>query len=269
MTHWFGNEPLRPSGLLGPVTIPASELPYMFWTHILIPLSVLLLAPLAALANGKSPVLLAPAANAVTYAPHFRWQREADTAIDEVHRIQIARDEAFADIACDDRLEVVSRFVPVKALVPAKYWWRVRRGDAEWSAVTAFEVREPEHVFTIRAGSDAAEVACVLRDAAAHCPAQVHFEPGDYNLAPVPGKSLVTLANIRDLVISGQGARLVLAGTLLTLNDCQRVTLRNFTVTPGRPGHTLVRIVKKDAANWQHDVYNAGAMCEGDRHGIP
>ncbi|MCY2990232.1 MAG: right-handed parallel beta-helix repeat-containing protein, partial [Planctomycetota bacterium] len=66
--------------------------------------------------------------------------------------------------------------------------------------------------------------------------------------APAPGKSLVTLANIRDLIINGHGARLVLAGTMLTLNDCQSVTLRNFTVTSARPGHTLVRIVKKDAA---------------------
>ncbi|MCY2990656.1 MAG: hypothetical protein NTY19_22675, partial [Planctomycetota bacterium] len=130
-------------------------------------LTALLLAPWATLANGNSPVPLAPAANAVTYAPHphFRWQRAADTKIDEVHRIQIARDEEFADIACDERLEVVSRFVPVKALPPAKYWWRVRRGDGEWSPATAFEVREPEPVFTIRADSDAAEVARVLRNA--------------------------------------------------------------------------------------------------------
>ena len=79
-THRFGNEPPLPSGLPGPVAIPASEPPYIFLKHILILLSVLLLSPLAALANGKSPVPPAPAANAVTYAPHphFRWQREAD-----------------------------------------------------------------------------------------------------------------------------------------------------------------------------------------------
>jgi hypothetical protein len=40
----------------------------------------------------------------------------------------------------------------------------------------------------------------------------------------------------------------VLGGTFLELIDCQRVTVRHFTVLPDRPAHTLVRIVKKDPA---------------------
>jgi len=98
---------------------------------VLLILSALLLAPLAALHAAETPRPLPPSAGAVVYAPHphFRWEREADVKIDEVHRIQIARDEKFADIVCDDRLEVVSRFVPVQPLVPGKYWWRVRRGQ--------------------------------------------------------------------------------------------------------------------------------------------
>ena len=213
--------------------------------------TALLFAPLAAAHGVGTPSPETPSAGAVVYSPHphFRWQRETDVKIDEVHRIQIARDEAFVEVVCDDRLEVVSRLVPVKALSPAKYWWRMRRGDGEWSQAVAFEVRAPEQQFTIRAGSDEATVARVLEEAAASCPARVDFEPGEYRLAPLDAKCLVTLAKVHDLIIDGHGARLVLAGTLLTLNDCQRVTLQHFTVTASQPGHTLVRVLKKDLAN--------------------
>lgn len=197
-----------------------------------------------------APMPEAPAVGARIFSPHphFRWQREADTRIDEVTRIQIARDDAFADIACDDRLEVVSRFVPVKPLAPAKYWWRVKCGGGPWSQASSFEVRDPERVFTIRAGSSATEVADVFNDVAAHCPARVNFEPAEYALTPQKGKILATLTKAHDLIIDGQGATLVLGGTLVCLNDCQRVTIQNLTLTPSRPGHTLVRIVSKDPA---------------------
>jgi hypothetical protein len=216
--------------------------------HPLTFLTALLLAPLSVLFATDAPKPESPVPGAAVYAPHphFRWQREADVKIDEVHRIEIARDEAFAEVVCDDRLEVVSRFVPVKALSPGKYWWRVRRGDGEWSQAVAFEVRAANMVFTIRAGSDAETVARVLQDAAACGPARVDFEHGDYALELKEGGSLVTMTGARDLIIDGHGAHLVLGGTFLTLSDCQRVTVQHFTLTPSRPGHTLVRVVAKD-----------------------
>ena len=219
--------------------------------HALVFLAALLLTPLAMLHADDELKLESPVAGAIVYAPHphFRWRREPDVKIDEVHRIQIARDDRFTDIACDDRLEVVSRFVPAKALLPGKYWWRLRRGEGEWSQAAAFEVRSPENVFTVRAGSDAQAVEKVLKDAAGHCPARVNFEPGEYSLSPQDGRSVATLEKATDLIIDGCGARLVLGGTLLALNDCRRVTIQNFTVTPNRPGHTLVRVLKKDAAS--------------------
>ena len=209
-------------------------------------LVTLLLMTKTALCAAPQPQ--SPMAGAVVYAPHphFRWAREADVKIDEMHQVQIARDEKFADIACDDRLEVVSRFMPVNPLAPGNYFWRVRRGAGEWSVAVPFAVRAPEHVFTVRAGSDAAAVARVLQEAATNCPAQVNFEPGAYTPAPLAGQSLATLTKVHDLLLDGHGARLVLAGTFLVLNDCQRVTLKDFTVTADRPGHTLVRVVKKD-----------------------
>ncbi len=190
-----------------------------------------------------------PVAGSVVYAPHphFRWKREANVKIDEVHRLQIARDQLFSDIVSDDRLEVVSRFVPVCPLEPGKYWWRVRRGEGDWSMTVPFEVRAPQCVVTVRAGSDAATVARAIREAAAHTPARVDFEPGEYALVPAEEpRSLITLEKVTDLTIDGHGATLVLGGAFLQLNNCRRVTIQNLTVTGKRPGHTLVRILRKE-----------------------
>jgi threonine aldolase len=74
----------------------------------------------------------------------------------------------------------------------------------------AFEVRAPEKVFTIRAGSDAETVARVLHEAAAHCPARVDFEPGEYRLTVRDRTGLVILKDAHDLTIDGHGAKLVL-----------------------------------------------------------
>ncbi len=216
-------------------------------------LAVLLLAPMVTLHAADAPRLVAPADGSVMYAPHphFRWQREEDVKIDEVHRIQIARDEKFADAVCDDRLEVVSRFVPVKPLAPGRYWWRVRRGEGDWCAAIPFEVRVPTNVFTIDANSDEATIARIIQEAASNCPALVNFEPGEYRVATnVPkGKSAVEINGAHDLILDGHGARLVAGGTFLSVSDSQRVTIQHFTVTPDKPGHTLVRILKKDEAD--------------------
>lgn len=212
-----------------------------------------ILVPLLALTDSvrcaSAPVPKSPASGSRVFSPHphFRWQREADIQIDEFHDIQIARDEAFHTVVCEDRLEVVSRFVPLRALDVGSYWWRVRRGNDSWSPAIHFEVCAPAKKYTIRAGSDSSEVARVLREAAAQSPARVDFEPGNYTLTPKPGESLVTLTNARDLRINGHGAQLVLGGTFLDLWDCQRVTVEHFTITPDHPGHTLVGVVRKDA----------------------
>lgn len=212
--------------------------------------AVLFIAPMASLLAIEAPSPESPATGSVVYSPHphFRWQREKDVRIDAEHRIQIGRSPEFKDIVCDERVEVVSRFVSANPLAPSTYWWRVSRGEGDWSPALAFEVRTPENHFTVRLGSDSATVARVLQEAAEHCPALVDFEPGEYHLAPVDGKSVVTLAKTRDLIIDGHGATLVLEGTLLVLNDAQRVTLRRFTVKSSDPGHTLVRVTKKDPA---------------------
>lgn len=219
----------------------------------LLALFLLLLLAVSSLQGAGSPTLSSPVDGVVVHSPHphFRWQRQADVKIDDVHRIQIARDAGFAEMVCDDRLEVVSRFVPAKALSPAKYWWRVRRGEGEWSQAGVFEIRPPGKSFTVRVGSDAETVAKVLREAASAGPARVDFEPGEYRLNIRERTGLVTLEGAHELIIDGHGAKLTLAGDscLLSLRGCRGVTIRNFVAASSQPGHTLVRVLEVDRSN--------------------
>ena len=75
--------------------------------HTIWRLATLLLTSMASLNAAVAPGPKSPAAGAVIYSPHpqFLWQREADVMIDEVHRIQIARDQFFAEAVCDDGLK--------------------------------------------------------------------------------------------------------------------------------------------------------------------
>jgi hypothetical protein len=198
-----------------------------------------------------APKPIAPAAGAVTYAPHphFLWQSDAEAKMEDVHTIQIARDENFASMVCEERIEVVSRFVPLQPLPAAKYWWRVRRSEAEWSQRAALEVRQPQHVFTIRAGSDEKEAARVMAEAQTHFPALVNFEPGEYRWSAADWTGVLRLRGVSDVTLDGCGARLIVRGTFLSVNDSQRVTVRNFHVTGDKPGHTLVRVTAIDAAH--------------------
>jgi len=206
----------------------------------------IVVALLASTGRADGPVPESPASGDAVYAPHphFRWHREGDVRIDDVHHVQIARDERFVDLAIDDRVQVVSRFVPAAPLPPGRYWWRVRREAGEWSPAIGFEVRDVERAFTITAGSDAADVGRILQEAAAAAPARVDFEPGDYRLETT-AEEIARLRAVKDLIIDGQGARIVLSGPLVSLHECARVTFRRLTITADRPGHTLVRIAAK------------------------
>jgi hypothetical protein len=224
----------------------------------------LLLLARTGLCAGK-PQLLSPVDGAVVYVPHphFHWQREEDAKFDDAHDLQIARDAAFADRVCDERLEVVSRFVPVKPLIPGSYWWRVRRADGEWSQARAFGIKTPQNSLAIRLGSDAREVARAIAEAQVHFPAIVHFEPGEYRLTATGHDGVATLRGVSDVIVDGHGARLILSGTFLTVLDSQRVTIRDLHVTGDVPGHTLVRVTSV-AASQKTLTVKAEPGCDAD-----
>lgn len=211
-------------------------------------LFLLLLLPFCL--RAAAPELTAPAAGATLHSPHphFHWLPGPGPATGAVHRVVIARDEACTDAVCADDLEVVHRFVPVKPLAPGRYWWRVRRGAGEWSASREFTVASPARTILIPPGSDAAAVARAFTAAQTGFPAVVRFAPGEYRLAAVKPEGVATLRGVRDVVIEGPGARILLEGTFLDLADAERVTLRDLHVAAAQPGHTLVRVTAVDAA---------------------
>ncbi|MDP7560298.1 MAG: hypothetical protein QF745_07135, partial [Planctomycetota bacterium] len=188
-------------------------------------------------------VLLSPEDGAEIYQPHphLRWQKEAGADIEDRYRVQISRDEAFQTLVVDDSLDVVSRLVCVKPLSTGKYFWRVRREDQEqWSKVFSF-TRGNSKEYRIKKGSTTQEIASVLTEAAANTPAKVIFEQGDYYIA-----TMIPLSKVKDLIIDGNGSKLILGPRFVELNLTADITFCNMTVTPEREASTNVDILEVD-----------------------
>jgi hypothetical protein len=195
----------------------------------------------AGLHAADAPVLMEPAAGAVLRMsiPHFQWEHllEAKPEAMPAYAIQIARDKEFSRVVDTDRIAaVISRYVPDQELATGEYWWRVAVVAATgtqgpWSAARNFSVRPPERVFEIKKAATFANIQTALSNAAAHTPAVVKFEPGDYRLDPGGTKAFIGFSNVTDLVIDGGGANLTFTGflTFVNLEHCQRVQVKNFT----------------------------------------
>ena len=187
--------------------------------------------------------LLSPEDGATIYAPHphLHWQKEDGTNLEDYYRIQVASDEAFQSLVIDDKLDAVSRLVCAKPLPTGKYFWRVRREDQkQWSKVFSF-TRGESAVYPIKKGATTEEIEAVFREAAANTPARVLFELGDYLIARA-----IKLEKVKDLIIDGNGSKLILQGRLLELNNCADITVCNMTVTPEREASTNVDILEVD-----------------------
>jgi len=89
--------------------------------------------------------LSSPENNAVIYQSHpqFQWQRLTPDNIAGAYQIQIASITVKKMVA-NETIEGVSRYVPVKALPPGKYGWRVRKApDGAWTKAQKFVVKDP------------------------------------------------------------------------------------------------------------------------------
>jgi len=191
----------------------------------------------------KELTLLSPEDGATIYAPHphLHWQKKSGTNIEDYYRIQVASDEAFQSLVIDDKLDVVSRLVCAKPLPTGKYFWRVRREDQQqWSKVFSF-TRGESAVYPIKKGSTLQEIEAVFKEAAANTPARVLFELGDYLIARA-----IKLEKVKDLIIDGNGSKLVLQSRLLELKNCADITVYNMTVTPKREASTNVDVLEVD-----------------------
>ncbi|HAX96424.1 MAG TPA: hypothetical protein DCY35_07885, partial [Prolixibacteraceae bacterium] len=182
--------------------------------------------------------------------PHFSWNRPVDLSIDEEYQIQIAKDKSFKKIIRDERIKVVTRYIPVDHLEPSVYWWRVKRlKSGNWSDSIMMEVRIPENKYMIPKDSSAQKVTEIIKTAALNTPAIVYFEQGDYYFSSDDNVPMVSLENTRDLVIDGQNSKIILNGTLLDIKFSERITIKDLKISPSKPGYTLVRLVKKDIEN--------------------
>jgi hypothetical protein len=226
--------------------------------HIANALTPLLFAPLA-LSAASVPVLLQPAEGAVLLLsiPHFEWRHSLDSRPDAMpsYEIQIASDQAFAEVADTDRLAaVIARYVPDRELAPGDYWWRVAGVNPQgargpWSEARKFSVRQPERVFEIPHGATFAQIKRTFADAAKNLPALVKFQPGEYRLDPEGAPSFICCSNLTDLVIDGCGASITFTGFLkfVDLEHCQRLMLRNFTFDFDPLPYTAGRVLTVDA----------------------
>ncbi len=184
--------------------------------------------------------MIEPADGAITHLshPHCAWEGEAEDSPAHFgsYAIEIAADAEFTRVVDSDTLSsVVQRYVPCRPLAPGRYWWRVRRFDAQsaplsQSAAHSFHIREPEELFAVPAAAGMAEIQAVLKRAAACASAKVVFEKGVYDLSAEKSAVFLALAGVTNLVVEGSGSRIIMdAGSrYVTIERCAHIEIRNF-----------------------------------------
>ncbi|MCX7011235.1 MAG: right-handed parallel beta-helix repeat-containing protein [Candidatus Sumerlaeota bacterium] len=213
----------------------------------------------------SAPSLVEPLDGATTWQsiPHFQWKPLFDAKPEAMpsYVIQIATDKDFKTVADQDALAaVVLWYVPDKELPAGTYWWRVAGVDAEgtqgpWSEPRRFTVQAAP-VFRVQAGASFEEIRKVVREAAAHTPARVVFDKGEYRLDPGGPNAFVNLADVEDLTIDGGGASVIFtrAAPIAMLTRCRRALLKGFAFDYDPPVYTAGRVVAKDVEAGTIDV---------------
>lgn len=191
--------------------------------------------------------LLSPENGATIYQPHphFHWERLQPDNIEDAYQIQILGENK--KVVDDDTFEVISRYVPVKELVPGKYSWRVRKApDGAWSKERNFELKVPE-VYKIAAGSKPEQIEKTILEASKNTPAKVVFEPGEYTWG-----NTIKLGQLNDLTIDGGGATITFTAnrhpSFMSLSQCANVTVRNMKLREDQNPSILLEVVAADRA---------------------
>ena len=197
----------------------------------------------------KEVRLLSPENGATLYQPHphFHWQRLQPDNIEDAYQIQILGENK--KVVDDDTFEVISRYVPVKAILPGKYSWRVRKApDGAWSKERNFELKVPK-VYKIAAGSESTQIEKTILEASQNTPAQVVFEPGEYTWG-----NDIRLEQVNDLTIDGGGATILYnknpyrKTASLELRDCANITVRNMQMREYLNPSIMLDVVAVDRA---------------------
>lgn len=214
--------------------------------------AALCLAVASRLLGLDAPTLTKPAVNSSGLMPHpgFYWNAVAGA---ETYRIEIARDAAFTDLAVSRDGLVVPRFVPLVALPARAYHWRVTAVAGATTATSAafpYTVGTPANTVYIESTDSLATIRNRLVSAAATPGSVVNFPLGgnfDFDVYSDTASFLFTLSGATDLVINGNGSRILIRNKLhmgfLKITDSTRVTVRDLVVDYDPLPHSLVRVV--------------------------
>ncbi|HAX97242.1 MAG TPA: hypothetical protein DCY35_12110 [Prolixibacteraceae bacterium] len=186
--------------------------------------------------------------------------------------VQIAKDKNFRSIVLTDKVAFTGQYVPVDALTPDEYWWRVKpMTDPDlstgWSEPQWFKIIAPEKEYTVKAGSTAEQIHNVIQEAAQNTPALVKFEKGEYHVSPsfqylkcqpdpsqygggVNPPGLIELIGAKNLVIEGNGSTVCIdnESSILKAFVSKNLILRNITFTTHMPLKPAGRIVGVNTA---------------------
>ncbi|MBC8008723.1 MAG: hypothetical protein H7067_01340 [Burkholderiales bacterium] len=200
-----------------------------------------------------APTLVTPAHNNQAYqmSPSFYWNAVAGAAS---YEIQISTASTFATLEDTDTIEI-ARYVPEDALAIGNKYWRVRAiapgGLAgAWSSTFIYQLLTPATTYTV---SNVAGWQNTLRTWVANNsgPLKISFPTGTYQLVPAAYPAdftMLSLVNRTDIVIEGNNSTIVL-GTgsvptgkhlipgLISLTNCQRITVRRLTIEHDVPPH--------------------------------
>ncbi len=217
----------------------------------------LLAAALGCLAASRllalgTPVLTKPAHASTGHVPHPSFFWNAVPGADS-YRCEVATDAAFTRIVSVREGITVPRHVPLDALPPGTYHWRVTAhadGAASTSATFTHTVAGPTHTIDVLASDSLAAIRAKLASAAATPRTAVNFPQNGafvFDLASDAEAFLFTLSGATDLIINGRGSSIVLKNKahagFLKLSDSTRVTVRDFVVDYDPVAHSLVRVV--------------------------
>ena len=187
--------------------------------------AALLLLPFA-LAMGavpNAPTVLTPASGTSTFLPfpHFTWTSDPEAFLSvaaPVHYdIQIATDRTFQNVVDEDTV-YLNRYVHDRPLPTGAYFWRVRagRGDGtrgDWSETAGFSITPCDNEVRVAYDASAADHLAAVDAAlikaralaASGASVRVVFPNGTYRF-DAPGKPLLNLENMRNLVLDGNGS---------------------------------------------------------------
>ena len=188
------------------------------------------------------------------FSPHFAWKSPAGEWNCE---IEIARDAAFQEIVDRDAIPALSGwYVCAERLAPGDYFWRLRFQEATgqsgaWTEARRLEVVRPKRTLRVSPGMSEPERQAVFHELRKD-PHSVRliFEKGVYRFTPEFEQSVIDVKNGRDVLIEGNGSRLINcepSAKLWSVVDSKNVVIENLSYEYDPYPASYARVLSLDA----------------------